>query len=115
MESAWAPLENEEVLFRQGKWGELRWLATASRPDMCARQAILAAEVTHLQGYAVCRTNGIMRTPRQSQERAILKSSSKRGIYQMCMKGWSGAVFLGTSVKMGQVPEETRLVYCPSP
>ena len=43
------PLSDEEKLLRQCKMGELCWLSTASRPDICARLAQLASKVNALQ------------------------------------------------------------------
>ena len=39
------PLSGEEKLLCQCKMGELCWLATVSRPDICARLAQLASKV----------------------------------------------------------------------
>ena len=39
------PLSDEEKLLCQCKMGELCWLATVSRPDICARLAQLASNV----------------------------------------------------------------------
>ena len=44
------PLGVEEKLPRQCKLGELCWLATASRPDICARLAHTASRGNLLQG-----------------------------------------------------------------
>ena len=51
------PLGPEDVLSRRRKSGGLCWLAATSRPDICARLAFLAVEVSHLQGYDVSRIN----------------------------------------------------------
>ena len=43
-------LTMEEIPARQRKWRELRWQATVSRPDICARLAQLASKIHSLQG-----------------------------------------------------------------
>ena len=50
-------LSPEDAKPRQCKSGELRWLATVSRPDMCARLACIASCIDSLQGVDVFRIN----------------------------------------------------------
>ena len=51
----WLSLEDTEL--RQCKLGELCWLATVSRPDICARLARIAYRINSLQGSDVYRIN----------------------------------------------------------
>ena len=70
------PLSDEEKLLRQCKMGELRWLATVSRPDICARLAQLASKVNDLQGCDIYRKNSLVKTAKIDQPRAVLKYAS---------------------------------------
>ena len=54
------PLSDEEKLLCQCKMGELCWLATDSRPDICARLAQLASKVNDLQGSDIYRINALI-------------------------------------------------------
>ena len=49
----------EDTELRQCKIGELCWLATASRPDICARLARIAYRVNSLKGSDVYRINDL--------------------------------------------------------
>ena len=73
------PLGVEDKLLRQCKLGELCWLATVSRPDICARLAHIASRVNVLQGSDIYRINDLIKTVKLWQPRAVLKyaSSSK--------------------------------------
>ena len=59
--------------------GELCWLATVSRPDICARLANIASRVNVLQGCDIYRINDLIKTVKVWQPRTVLKyaSSSK--------------------------------------
>ena len=56
------PLPDDEKLKCQCKLGELCWLATVSRPDICARLAQLASKVNDLQESDIYRINDLIRT-----------------------------------------------------
>ena len=73
------PLVVEDKLSRQWKLGELCWLATASRPDICARLAHIASRVNMLQGSGIYRINDLIKSVKCWQPRMELKyaSSSK--------------------------------------
>ena len=55
------PLSDEEKLLCQCKTGELCWLATVSRPDICARLAQLASKVNDLQSSDIYRINALIK------------------------------------------------------
>ena len=54
-------LSDEEKLKCQCKLGELRWLATVSRPDTCARFTQWASKVNESQGSDVYRMNDLVK------------------------------------------------------
>ena len=56
--------------------GELCWLATVSRPDICARLAQLASKVNDLQGSDIYRFNALIKTVEIEQPRTVLKYAS---------------------------------------
>ena len=56
--------------------GEMCWLATVSRPDICACLAQLASKVDDLQGSDIYRINALIKTAKIEQPRAILKYAS---------------------------------------
>ena len=66
---------------RQCKLGELCWLATVSRPDICARSARIASRANTLQGGDVYRINDLVKTAKKWQPAAVLKyvSSAQLG------------------------------------
>ena len=70
------PLSDEEKLLRQCKMGELCWLATVSRPDICARLAQLATKVNNLQGSDIYRINALFKSVKNDQSRTVLKYAS---------------------------------------
>ena len=70
------PLSDEEKLLCQCKMGELCWLATASRPDICAQLAQLASKVNDLQGSDIYRINALIKNVKIAQPRTILKHAS---------------------------------------
>ena len=55
-------LSPEDVELRQCKLGELCWLATVSRPDICARLARIASRINELTGSDVYRINDLVKT-----------------------------------------------------
>ena len=55
-------LSPEDVKLRQCKLGELCWLATVSRPDICARLARIASRINALTGSDVYRINDSAKT-----------------------------------------------------
>ena len=107
------PLSDEEKLLCQCKMGELCWLATVSRPDICARLAQLASKVNDLQGSDIYRINAPIKTVEAEQPPAALNASSSfplspagvgaRGRRRsnggrvrsgaLSLVGWSGAAF----------------------
>ena len=56
--------------------GDLCWLATASRPGICARLAQLASKVDDLQGSDIYRINALIKTAKSGQPRAVSKYAS---------------------------------------
>ena len=58
---------------RRGKLGELRELATVSRPDICARLARVASRFNALQGCDVYRINESVKTAKERQQATVLK------------------------------------------
>ena len=77
---AWAArrktLSIEDVKLRQCKLGELGWLVSVSRPDICARLARIASRVNSLQGSDVYRINDLVETVKMRRQAAILKNAS---------------------------------------
>ena len=71
-----SPPSDEEKLLCQGKMGELRRLATASRPDICDRLAQLASKVNDIQGSDIYRINALNKTAKIGQPRTVLKYAS---------------------------------------
>ena len=61
----------EDVKLRRRKHGELCWLATLSRPDICARLAGIASCVSSSQG-----SNDLVKTVQAWQRATILKYCS---------------------------------------
>ena len=74
-------LSPDDVKLRQCKLGELCWLATVSRPDICARLARITSRIDALQGRDVYRINELMKTAKGCQQATVLKyvSSSQLG------------------------------------
>ena len=56
------PLPDEEKSLCQCKMGELCWLATVSRPDICARLAQLASKANGPQGSDIYRIKALIQT-----------------------------------------------------
>ena len=65
-----------EVQMCQCCSGELRWLAAASWPDICARLAQSAARVNSLRDSDIYRIDGLVQTVKEGQEATILLYAS---------------------------------------
>ena len=89
------PTPPEEVLSCQRKLGELCWLTTVFRPDICASSAALAAEVTNFRACDAYRINDPIRTVANSQEQVVFEYSSKVDANRVCTVGWSDACVAG--------------------
>ena len=61
---------------RACKLGELCWVGTASRPDICARLARSASRINSLQGSDVYRINDLFKTAKLRLEAAVLQYES---------------------------------------
>ena len=82
-------LPPEDAKLRQCKSGELRWLATVSRPDICARMARIASRTIALQSGNVYRINDVVKTAKKWQPAAVLKyvSSGNLGQENLALRG----------------------------
>ena len=69
-------LSPEDVKLCQCKLGELCWLATVSRPDICARLARISSRINELTGSDVYRINDLVKTVKQWQPATTLKYMS---------------------------------------
>ena len=69
-------LSRDYVKLRQCKLGELRRVATVSRPDICARLARIASKINAPCGSDVYRINGMVRAARDWQQATALKYAS---------------------------------------
>ena len=110
----------DETKMRQCKLGELCWVTTVSRPDMCAQLARVASRIKSLCGGDVYRINVLARAVREGEEVMMLKYASpshpwkglrlegkaqgdlrNRGETLRCgtlsFFGWSGAAYGGQS------------------
>ena len=61
---------------RQCKLGELRWVATVSRPDVCARLARIVSRINALCGSDVYRINVLARVVKDWQQATAPKYAS---------------------------------------
>ena len=116
------PLDGEELQVCQSKLGELCWLATVSRPDICARLARFSSNLNNLQVIDLYRINDLIKKVKAGQSDYVLKyhagspadtkSSSRYPnkdwgkpsmIHEgaMTMVGWSDAAF-GTHTQEGR-------------
>ena len=66
----------QDIKLRQRKPGELRRLATVSRPDFCDRLARLASRANSSLGRDAYRSNGLVKTANVWRQAVILKNSS---------------------------------------
>ena len=66
-------LSIQDIKSWQRKLGELRRLATVSRPDVCDRLARIASHANPTQGSDAYRTNDLVKTVNVWQQAAILK------------------------------------------
>ena len=58
------------------KLGKLCWLATVSRPNICARLARFASSINQLKAIDIYRINGLARTVKSWKPRDALKYTS---------------------------------------
>ena len=60
-------LSDEELQTCQSKLGELCWLATVSRPDICARLARFSANLNSVKVIDIYRINDLIKTVKKWQ------------------------------------------------
>ena len=115
-------LRYEELLICQRKLGELCWLATAPRTDICARFARFCANLKSLKVIDIYRINDLIKTVKKWQGECAMKYfaglakrarrslscldggwGKPRPIHEdtMLLVGWSDAAF-GTLAKDGR-------------
>ena len=70
------PLSSEEIKLSRCKLGELRWLATVSRPVISARLARIASRTNPLQGSGIYCINDLVRIAMECQRATVLKYAS---------------------------------------
>ena len=70
------PLNDEELQICQSKLGELCWLATASRPDSCARLARSSANLNGLNVIDIYHINDLIKTVKKWQSECPLMYSA---------------------------------------
>ena len=80
------PLSTDYIKLRQCKLGELFWVATASRPDMCARLARAPSRINAPCGSDVYRINELVRVVKDWQQATVLKYASPS--YSWEALGW---------------------------
>ena len=116
------PLDDEELQVCQSKLGELCWLATVSRPDICARLARFSSNLNGLQVIDIYRINDLIKKVKMGQSDHTLKyhfglpASTRRSLQHpdkdwgktapihegaMMLVGWSDAAF-GTHTQDGR-------------
>ena len=116
------PLDDEELQVCQSKLGELCWLATVSRPDICARLARFSSNINGLQVIDMYRINDLIKKVKMGQDDYNLKyqagmlANSRPSLQNpdrdwgkttpihentMMMVGWSDAAF-GTHTQEGR-------------
>ena len=61
------PLADEELQVCQSKLGELCWLATVSRPDICSRLARFSSNLNGLQVIDIYRINDLIKKVKMGQ------------------------------------------------
>ena len=71
------PATSAEIGVRQCMLGEMRLLATVSRPDLFAPSAGLAARVNSLQGSDIYRIKDLAKTSNEWQRAAVLKQPAR--------------------------------------
>ena len=88
-------LSPEDVKLRQCKHGELCWLATVSRPDICVRLARIASRINELTGSDGYRNNDLAKTVKTWRKATQLKYASSLKLDNpggtMTLAGWSAA------------------------
>ena len=67
------PLDDDDLQVCQGKLAELCWLATVSRPDICARLARFSANLNSLQVIDMYRINDLIKKINTGQSDYALK------------------------------------------
>ena len=76
----WAGRKNalsmEYIKLHQNKLGELRWAATVSRPDICARLARIASRINAPRGSDVYRINELVRAVKNWRPATVLEYAS---------------------------------------
>ena len=77
-------LSPEDVKMRQCKLGGLCWLATVSRPDICARLARIASRINALQGGDIYRIDDLVETEKKWQPATV--SSGKLGKENLALR-----------------------------
>ena len=70
------PLSSDEIKLRQCKLGELRWVATESRPAICARLTGSAPRINSLCGSDARQINGPVRAAKEWRIATVLESAS---------------------------------------
>ena len=66
----------EEIRTHQCELGELRWLATAVHPDICACLPQLSSKVNSLQGRDIYRIDDLIKTAKECEYATVLKDQS---------------------------------------
>ena len=98
-------LSPEDAKLCQCKLGELCWLATVSRPDICARLARIASRINALTGSDVYRINDLVKTVKTWQKATQLKYASSLKwdgpSGAMAVAGWLDAA-CGNTTCMGK-------------
>ena len=74
----------EDVHLCQCELGKLRWLATASRLDICAHSARAASCINSLQGSDRYRIEDLSRTAKTCQKAPVLKYASSSQLGAAC-------------------------------
>ena len=85
------PLTTEKIRVCQCRLGKLRWLASLSRPDICARLAHLVSRVNSLSGCDISRANGLLITVRGWQRATTLKYRPGMHLGSSTLAGWPGS------------------------
>ena len=86
-------LKTEAVRRRRRKFGELRRVAKASRPDICARLAQLGTKINSLKGSDAYKKSDLIRTAKEWRRATVLKNQPRPHIGTITLAGWSDAVY----------------------
>ena len=87
------PLKMEDIRRRQCKVGELCWLATVSRPDICVRLAQLASKVNSLRGSDTYQGNDLIETAKDRKQATVLEYQSGPHLCTLTLARWSDAAY----------------------